>query len=432
MRRLASIAPRWALPTSVVVGGAAAFAAWKWASPRALNPVSTPAVSSLASLDDLQRLGRSRSVVLVARGFPPADAASAVAAFREAAEALEASFPGQFVFFIVDDAANAATANALLTRLGLEHDAPFATILDRFIDTEEKYLMTQRASPCTSDLVSFVTKFTTGGLKPAMLGQPRPPRDRCASWPLLWEVVTDSFDEVVLDTEADVFLEALSHRCNACTAFAPRMRMLSAFAAVHAPRLRIATIDILDNDKPRACLPDKSTPSYWLYPAGSAGAAVSLGSGDKPACCSKQALRLPLSGGQHTASELPTLLDCLEFICGHTGGRVTLSDAARDEAVRLEGVAQELELALADVFAAMDAWKHFAEWAQMQPDADGAAASPIQLAAELRERVSAAFTFLRDEAAGDSLPEARRHLERISEAMAAADSMRLLQQAPSS
>ena len=218
-----------------------------------------PPIESLECLDDLERLGRGRSVVLVTRGHSPLAAARSLSAFCDAASSLEAQFPDQLLFYVIDDASDATVASALLSRLGLEHNEPFAVILDRFIDTEEKYLMTQRAAPSVNELIAFVSAFLSGALSPAMLGQPRPPHDRSPDWPALWEVVTESFDEVVLDRRVDVFLEALSPRCDACMAFAPRMRMLSAFAAVHAPQLRIATMNILDNDKPRSCLPE-----VWL------------------------------------------------------------------------------------------------------------------------------------------------------------------------
>ena len=81
-------------------------------------------------------------------------------------------------FFIIGDESNAAAASALLTRLGLEHTVPYAVILDRFIDTEEKYIIAQKEAPTTCDLVTFVSNFVAGKLNPIMLGQPRPPRDR--------------------------------------------------------------------------------------------------------------------------------------------------------------------------------------------------------------------------------------------------------------
>ena len=218
--------------------------------------LATPLVCSLRSLDDLERLGHSRSVILVAQGHAAGVAAAAAADFSAAAAILEARFPGQLSFYVIDNASHTTAAKALLTRLGLEHDAPFAVILDRFIETEEKYLMRQRTAPSSAEITTFVSDFIAGSLTPAMLGQPRPPLDRSESWPQLWEVVTDSFNDVVLDPTADVFLEALSPRCNACMAYAPRMRMLSFLAAVHAPRLRVATMDILSNDKPRACIPE--------------------------------------------------------------------------------------------------------------------------------------------------------------------------------
>jgi len=159
-----------------------------------IRPPLAPPLDKLSSLNDLERLGRSRAVILVARGYPAEVATSAIRAFRAAATLLLDRYP-QLVFFVIDDESNAAAANALLTRLGLEHEAPFAVILDRFIETEEKFLMTQRETPDEARLVSFVSSFVAGKLAPAMLWQPRPPCDRNPDHPALWEVVTDSFED---------------------------------------------------------------------------------------------------------------------------------------------------------------------------------------------------------------------------------------------
>jgi thiol-disulfide isomerase/thioredoxin len=223
-----------------------------------MPPQQPPLLNRLERFSDLEALAHSRCVMLVSRGHTPELADAATRMFLSASMVLAARHPQQLSFAIVDDASDAACSSALLTRLGLEHTVPFVLILDRFADTEEKYLMPQRSMPSVSEVEQFVENFLSGKLQPAMLGQDRPPRDRCESFPALWEVVTASFDDVVLDPSADVLLETQSPRCDACKALGPRMRMLAAFAARYAPQLRIATMNILDNDKQRAYLPEVS------------------------------------------------------------------------------------------------------------------------------------------------------------------------------
>lgn len=116
----------------------------------------------------------------------------------------------------------------------------------------------------------------------------------------------------------------------------------------------------------------------------------------------------------------------LSFITSHTDGRIAFSDAAKTEAVRLEAAAQQLELAFDSVISSMDAWQRYSDWVREQPPSDTDAARRVALAAELRTAIADAYVFFRDEAAGDSLPEATRHLERIATVAEATEAARLL------
>ena len=116
----------------------------------------------------------------------------------------------------------------------------------------------------------------------------------------------------------------------------------------------------------------------------------------------------------------------LSFITSHTDGRIAFSGAAKTEAERLEAVAQQLELAFDSIISSMEAWQRYSDWVREQPPSDTDAAHRVALAAELRTVIADAFVFFRDEAAGDSLPEARRHLERIATVVEATEAVRLL------
>ena len=127
---------------------------------------------------------------------------------------------------------------------------------------------------------------------------------------------------------------------------------------------------------------------------------------------------------------LPTLPELLDFISEHTAGRVAFNDTARAEALHLEHVAQELELIHADILASMNLWQKYNAWVRAQPSSDVSTACRIEAAAELRHTIADAYVFMRDEAAGDSLPEAQQRLRQIAAAVEAAEVVQLLQLEP--
>lgn len=405
--------------SSAAIVALGATAAWRYSfkpprgvhtSPQDLSigNAEAPPLNTLSNFRDLENLAHSRCVVLVTRGYSPRLAHTAESAFFNAIARLASRFP-DLSFCVVSDSSDATSATTLLTRLGLVHDNPYVVVLDRFAETEEKYLMTtQRGVPSATDTERFVANFVAGKLHPAMLGQSRPPNDRSESYPDLWEVVTSSFDEVVLDPSVDVLLETQSPRCDACKALAPRLRILATFAKRHAPKLRIATMNILDNDKSRAYLPEKWTPCLRLFPA------VTPTDVGAPQNGLKKHSILLSTVPQHAKhpAELPTLPQILTAIVDNTAGRIEFNAAALAEAEQLECVAQQLERALATVLDYMDTWERWDEHVQRQ----GAFADARDVAdvAELRGRLSHLYSFLQDDAAADSLPKTEELLREIA------------------
>lgn len=223
----------------------------------------------LDSADELQRLGDGVSVALFVRGLEASgaeDAQRARSALEEVANMLKKEKP-EIRCYVIDDASAQVPALTLMTRLGLEHshNQPYLVVLDRFVLTERKFVMTPTEPISNSTLSAFVRSFISGRLKPTLLGQARPHRDRNPHCPSLVEVVTESFDEIVLDPSVDVLLESYTKRCDACKAFAPRMRMFAQLCEKHLPGLRIAEIDILENDRDVSHLPEKWTPAMRLF-----------------------------------------------------------------------------------------------------------------------------------------------------------------------
>jgi len=392
-------------------------------------------------LADLEQLGDARVVLLVAcgEGFSPAAVASARAAFASALASLPPGVAASGLRFAVLDGGSAPAVAARLGRMiRVAHTQPYAVILDGFAESERKYLMPGSAPLESAALAAFVADFAAGALQPSRLGQPRPPRDTSPHCAALTEVVTDSFEELVLDPQADVLLECYTPSCDACRAFAPRWRMLAGLLAERSAagadgrQVRVAAMNILDNDRPLEYLPERWTPTIRLFPAaggrsdgsarkrgvmfdygGSGGGAGGGGAGGSGA-----------DSGEGPV-ELPTLPQLMAWLSQHTGGRHPLTPALRARAEALEAEAADIERAYAITLQFMEVWHQFSSLAADEEEARGggggggtASAAAIADAAasrELRQRITRVYKFIGDEAAAGSAPRIVEEMQAVSD-----------------
>lgn len=433
-------------------------------------------INPLDSIDALEKLGRGKSVILIARGFSEKDVAAARVTFNAAVAGLRSHAPissaSKLQFYIVDDTSAQTPAVTLLTRLGITNEKPFVMILDRFIDTERKFLMKNAAIPSAHDIETFVEHFVGGRLKPAMLGQERPVNDRSPKCSQMFEIVTDSFEEIVLNPRTNVLLESYTRNCDACKAFAPRYRMLAQLCAQHMPELKLAAMDIQDNDKDMRYLPEKWTPSIRLFPAvedaegnrfsrsGDVSASqLEPGMVDKPsylldydaASSSSSALSSSSSPaaapGQHNPAGavvesssgkkvyLPTLPELLRFVEQHTDGRLKVPAVLVSAAADCESEAAMLEASYDQCLEYMRLWKAYdtllddIEQASSHPTAaagaaDAASGSPAlsstpaqrrEVSKRMKSLIIDAYKFVIEEAGIGGLDGAMLRLDRIAD-----------------
>jgi hypothetical protein len=124
------------------------------------------------------------------------------------------------------------------------------------------------AAPYPSDVADFLGAFAYGELKPTLLGSPRPPADADPFHPSLTTVVSSSWDDIVLDPRRDVLLEAYLTHCPMCMCLAPRLRMLAELASAHFPHVRVAAMNVDENDRPLDWMPGPAFPTLQLFSAG--------------------------------------------------------------------------------------------------------------------------------------------------------------------
>jgi hypothetical protein len=364
------------------------------------RPPLTP-LDSDAALAAL--LAEPLALVLVSRGHAPAAAAAALTAFREALAALGPAAPRAY---LVDDAASAQVPALTFTEtLGLSAPDPYVVAIEDFKRARRKYLMRGSGVPSAAGIAAFAARVAAGEEKPVLLGQARPPRDACAACPALVEVVSSSFEELVLAPRVPVLLLVHRRTCDACKAFAPRYRMLAQLAAQHLPGLRVAAVDAGDNDVDAAHVPESWTPVLRFFPPCAPGAG---GGGGGSSSSNKPSVLLDTRvDGLATKIHLPTLPQVLEFLAQHAGGALpALTPAALAHAAALEEEAAALEVAYDQVLKYVQLWKAHSEVAT--------SAEAVEASQALKARVLACYTYVVKEAAAGGVEGAWQRLDEIA------------------
>ena len=234
------------------------------------------------SLEDAIELANAISVVFVTRGCH-GDVAKALEA---TAAAVAARDPAGFAFYIVDDETPDAIARRLEHRIRVPLGepwsggasrtegagaAPIVAVFDRMMRMKRRYALPMAAPredsdavraalhalPTHGDIASFLDSWQAGKVHPSLMGEARPPGDRDADFPSLYDLTPASFRDVVLDPSHDVVLGACWGKragvpllprvlcpaflganpadsyvsgCQMCAALKPRMGMLAVLA----------------------------------------------------------------------------------------------------------------------------------------------------------------------------------------------------------
>ena len=334
--------------------------------------------------------------MLVTRGFPPDAAAAALHNCTAALASLGAAArPG--ACYVVDAASAQVPALVFTEALGLSNAHPYVVLVEDYKRTRRKYLMTEPGVPSAAAIAGFVAQQGAGALRPALLGQARPAGDASPACPALTQVVSASFDELVLAPSVPVLLLVHRRTCDACKAFAPRYRMLAQLAAQQLPSLRVATIDAGDNDVDSAHVPESWTPVLRFFPAAPA---------PSPSSAKPSVLLDTRVGGLDTKIHLPTLPQLLEFLAEHSRGALALTPALRAQAEALEEEAAALEVAYDQLLNYVQLWRAHSEVAGTE---DAQRASN-----ELKARVLACYTFIVKEAGAGGAEEAFQRLDGIA------------------
>ncbi len=127
----------------------------------------------------------------------------------------------------------------------------------------------------------------------------------------------------MLDPSRDVLLEAYLSSCPMCMCLAPRVRMLGQLAAAHFPRVRVAVMNVDDNDRPLDWMPGPAFPTIQLFnaAAAAAGAPASAATAAAPPQAFCKLSGAACVGGGPAAPALPQALAAVAA----AGARTTLA-----------------------------------------------------------------------------------------------------------
>ena len=187
------------------------------------------------------------------------------------------------------------------------------------------------AVPFPSEIVQWLEKVEKGALKPSLLGTPRPLNDADPNAPDVTAVVSSSWEEIVLAPNTDVVLEAYLTHCPMCMCLSPRVRMAAQICEHFLPPRRIpikvATINVDDNERPLDWMPGPSFPTIQLFAAaGAGGIDVGVGKLKGPRCGA--ALGRPASPeariGRTTRAGTPACIPALDFSHPSVPGKMSL------------------------------------------------------------------------------------------------------------
>eukprot|EP01006_Ploeotia_vitrea_P012589 TRINITY_DN33292_c0_g1_i1.p1 TRINITY_DN33292_c0_g1~~TRINITY_DN33292_c0_g1_i1.p1 ORF type:complete len:646 (-),score=145.93 TRINITY_DN33292_c0_g1_i1:104-2041(-) len=116
-------------------------------------------------------------------------------------------------------------------------------------------------------VTDFVQKFVDGTLAENIKSAPRPENDADPNAPGLTVVVADSFHEIVLNPEKDVFLDVWAPWCPPCRTVGPKVTGLAALLK-DKPGIVICKLNCDENDTDGKYLPESGIPNLKLFPKG--------------------------------------------------------------------------------------------------------------------------------------------------------------------
>jgi protein disulfide isomerase len=138
----------------------------------------------------------------------------------------------------------------------------------RIEEGQKKYKLENAPTITKPIMQQFIKAFEAGLLQEHLKSEPIPEEN----YGPLYKVVGENFDEMVNDSETDVFLEVYAPWCGHCKELAPTIKKL-AKRFKDVPTVKICDMDGTANEHPLV-KDAKGFPAIYFFPAGEKGVRV--------------------------------------------------------------------------------------------------------------------------------------------------------------
>jgi len=132
---------------------------------------------------------------------------------------------------------------------------------------QQKYRFSKIETLTEQSLQQFVQDWRDGKLAPHIKSGVRPPNDRFAEHPELFQLTTNSFKELVLDNDKDFLVDVYADWCGPCVAVGPTIAQLAKLLS-GVPSVAVGKISTEENEVDKKLFPERGIPNIKLFVGG--------------------------------------------------------------------------------------------------------------------------------------------------------------------
>eukprot|EP01124_Arcella_intermedia_P022199 TRINITY_DN3260_c0_g2_i2.p1 TRINITY_DN3260_c0_g2~~TRINITY_DN3260_c0_g2_i2.p1 ORF type:complete len:617 (-),score=170.44 TRINITY_DN3260_c0_g2_i2:19-1869(-) len=133
------------------------------------------------------------------------------------------------------------------------------------LETSSYYLFEGQITKET--LIEFGQSVLQGKAKTFVKSAPRPPNDRDPEHTHLYQLTANSFDELVLNSDKDFFVDIWAEWCGPCVRVGPTISKLAEILS-SVPTIAIGKLNCDDNTVNKKYFPENGIPNMKIFPAG--------------------------------------------------------------------------------------------------------------------------------------------------------------------
>jgi len=129
--------------------------------------------------------------------------------------------------------------------------------------SKKNYVLSDEISP--NSIISFIKNVQNGTATKYVKSETRPPNDHDPQHPALYKLTTNSFDELVINSQNEWFVDIWAPWCGPCVAVGPTIELLAElFSAI--PTIKVGKFNCDHNEIPTEYFPEPGIPNMKFFP----------------------------------------------------------------------------------------------------------------------------------------------------------------------